>query len=156
MFVFARTVARIAHRGQTDKAGEDYFTGHLRRVMLGTLKNINTPRAGAVAVLHDVLEDTAFRVQDLWDLGVDRQVVKDVLMLTRHADRSDLADLNRVIDETYREYIDRIANSGSEIVIAVKMADLQDHLRDTTAISDSLVVRYERALAKITEAWDKL
>jgi len=147
MFVFARTVARIAHRGQTDKAGEDYFTGHLRRVILGTLKNINTPRAGAVAALHDVLEDTAFKVQDLWDLGVDRQVVKDVLMLTRHADR---------IDETYSDYIDRIANSGSEIVIAVKMADLHDHLRDTTAISDSLVVRYERALAKITEAWDKL
>lgn len=147
MFVFARTVARIAHRGQTDKAGEDYFTGHLRRVILGTLENINTPRAGAVAALHDVLEDTAFKVQDLWDLGVDRQVVKDVVMLTRHADR---------IAETYSEYIDRIANSGSEIVIAVKMADLQDHLRDTTAISDSLVVRYERALAKITEAWDKL
>ena len=147
MFVFARTVARIAHRGQTDKAGEDYFTGHLRRVILGTLENINTPRAGAVAALHDVLEDTAFKVQDLWDLGVDRQVVKDVVMLTRHADR---------IAETYSEYIDRIANSGSEIVIAVKMADLQDHLRDMTAISDSLVVRYERALAKITEAWDKL
>jgi (p)ppGpp synthase/HD superfamily hydrolase len=152
-YLKAKTIAKVAHHGQVDKAGEDYVQGHLRRVMRGALALYQTPRTAAVAWLHDILEDTHLSRSDLLNLGVRDGVVDDVWLLTRHT----RIEPNRVGDriETYAEYIDRIIRHRSPPALAVKLADVRDHLRDTTHIPDSLVRRYERAREKLKHAWSE-
>ena len=50
----AIALAAIAHEGQTDKAGAPYIL-HPLRMML----TLQTPEERMVAVLHDVVEDSA-------------------------------------------------------------------------------------------------
>ena len=53
-------IATEAHRGQRDKAGNDYI-GHPMRVMAaGT-----TPEEKIVGVLHDVVEDSDWTLEKL-------------------------------------------------------------------------------------------
>lgn len=56
----AIAIAARAHEGQVDKAGMPYIL-HPLRVMLA----VRTPEERIVAVLHDVLEDTAVSIEDL-------------------------------------------------------------------------------------------
>lgn len=50
----AKEIARKAHAGKTDKAGRDYFKGHLTSVAsMG-----KTWQEKVVGFLHDVAEDT--------------------------------------------------------------------------------------------------
>ena len=51
----AKTFAMMAHKGQTDKAGEDYFTAHVAVVADGVEPD---PLVKAAAYLHDTVEDT--------------------------------------------------------------------------------------------------
>jgi (p)ppGpp synthase/HD superfamily hydrolase len=64
----ARELARRAHRGQQDKAGRDYFEGHL--VPIASAAKLFGPDAVAAAWLHDVLEDTDVTIEDLARVGV--------------------------------------------------------------------------------------
>jgi len=43
----------------------------------------------------------------------------------------------------------KVKKSGNAIARAVKIADLEDHLVDTTAIPDELIKRYRKALKLI-------
>lgn len=128
--ISAASIARLAHAGQVDHAGEDYFEGHLTRVAA----TLEFSGLKTIALLHDIFEDTITRVLDLKNLRVNDRVIRAILVLTRRE------------NEVYNAYIDRVANSGDHLAVAVKIADLNDHLRDTTHISASLVKRYERAL----------
>lgn len=53
-------IAAVAHKGQTDKAGEPYIL-HPLRVMFS--RKTETERI--CAVLHDVVEDTHITIKDL-------------------------------------------------------------------------------------------
>ena len=57
MVARAEQVARRAHAGQTDKAGRDYVEAHVADVHRRVAGE--SPEVQAVALLHDVLEDTA-------------------------------------------------------------------------------------------------
>lgn len=59
----AKAFAMMAHKGQTDKAGEDYFTAHVAVVADGVEPD---PLVKAAAYLHDTVADT---------LGVSTQAV---------------------------------------------------------------------------------
>ena len=48
----AKTFAMMAHKGQTDKAGEDYFTAHVAVVADGVEPD---PLVKAAAYLHDTV-----------------------------------------------------------------------------------------------------
>lgn len=54
----AKAFAMMAHKGQTDKAGEDYFTAHVAVVADGVEPD---PLVKAAAYLHDTVEDTRTR-----------------------------------------------------------------------------------------------
>lgn len=130
-------LAKIFHAGQVDKAGEDYFSGHLTRVAehvapLG-------PEYVIVGVLHDILEDTPLTLEALEHV-IGKDLAKSVNVLTRVGE-----------GETYAEYINKVSESGDPIAIAVKNADLADHLRDVKSITPSMVKRYEAALAAINK-----
>ena len=130
-------LAKIFHAGQVDKAGEDYFSGHLTRVAehvapLG-------PEYVIVGVLHDILEDTPLTLEALEHV-IGKDLAKSVNVLTRVGE-----------GETYAEYINKVSESGDPIAIAVKNADIADHLRDVKSITPSMIKRYEAALAAINK-----
>jgi (p)ppGpp synthase/HD superfamily hydrolase len=98
------------HAGQRDKAGECYML-HLMRVMLAC----STPEAMQVAVLHDVLEDTSAKAEELIGAGMAREVVEAVILLTKPDGMA------------YEEYVVRL--SGNELAKQVKIADIHDNYR---------------------------
>ena len=125
----ARALARIAHFGQVDKAGEPYFC-HLLRVA----SQLDTFGEQTVAFLHDIIEDTPVSCKDLNDIGFSEQTIQSVALLTRD-------------DKTeYYYYIRYIIETNQSTPIRVKIADLKDHLRDTSCLSDSMIQRYKKAL----------
>ncbi len=130
----ARALAKIAHAGQVDKAGDDYFSGHLTRVADAGTYYIDV----TVGLLHDIVEDTVVTLDDLQDLGFSVDIVSAVGTLTRAR------------GVTYADFIKSIAASGDACAIRVKIADVQDHLRDISHISDSMVARYRKALGVLT------
>lgn len=124
-----------AHTGQKDKEGKDYIFHPL--TVAGLCK---TDMETAVALLHDVLEDTDYTEQQLLDEGAEQSVIDLVKVLTRQS------------TETYSEYIDRICDSENISVIHVKEADLKHNIIKCKLYKDkykSLLKRYEPALEKI-------
>lgn len=128
----AIAIAVLNHRGQKDKAGNSYIL-HVLRVMLA----METEEEQLVAVLHDILEDTEVTEDYLRDHWIPDQIVDAVVCLTRRK------------NETYKNYIARCATN--RLALAVKKADLEDHLEDTRAISDTLRNRYNDALVYLLE-----
>lgn len=120
----AIAIAAAAHEGQVDKAGAPYIT-HPLRVMLA----MNTDAERIVAVLHDVIEDTAVTLEDLRAAGLTAECEAALLAVTRKP------------DETYEEFIDRAALDP--IGRAVKIADLADNM-NLARISNPTARDYER------------
>lgn len=131
----AIALAATYHAGQTDKAGQPYIL-HTLRVMMRQ----QTEDARIVAVLHDVVEDTAITIADLSRAGFSDAVVLAVDLLTR---RPDVA---------YEDYLEAVA--ANPLARAVKIADLEDNmdLRRLTEISESGQAR----LAKYLKSWRRL
>ena len=132
----AEQLARAAHADQTDKAGRPYVE-HLERVA----GRMDDDGQRAVAWLHDVLEDTTANADNLIRAGIDPSVVADVEALTRGA------------HERYAGYIERLRERGSARAVAVKLADLADHLEHgPEAIGRDLKRRYRHARKRLTTA----
>lgn len=95
-----------AHKDQVDKSGMPYVFHpfHLAEQM-------ETEETTIVALLHDVVEDTEYTIEDLIKEGFDKTVVDAVALMT-HADGVD-----------YMQYIAAIKQNP--IAKAVKLADLR-------------------------------
>lgn len=89
-------------------------------------------KAKVVALLHDVVEDTPATVEDI-----------EFMFGIRIAEAVDL--LTRKKEDTYFDYIHKIATSGDKLAIEVKLADLADHLEKVDTLKPSLKERYEKA-----------
>lgn len=109
----AKQLANELFRGRTDKAGVDYFRGHLCSVAA----LVEDPGERTVAYLHDVLEDTDYPEEELRKEFGD-QIVDAVLMVT-HKGHLD--------EDGYLDYIRKLKESGNELAIAVKIADLTNN-----------------------------
>lgn len=105
----AMITAAGAHMGQVDKGGQPYIL-HPVRVMLqcGSLEE------KAVALLHDVLEDTPLTAADLAGAGFPGEIVEAVVCLTKSR------------GEEYAAYIERVCKN--RLAAAVKLADLTDNM----------------------------
>ena len=106
-------IARNAHDGQKDKAGEDYFEAHVRPVAESVFKRTNSCTAAAVGYLHDVLEDTEMTEAQLRSM-FDSDIVDAVVALTRKK------------DEPYMEYIRRLKQN--RYAVEVKLCDLANNM----------------------------
>jgi len=128
----AERIAREAHDGQKDTVtGAPYIT-HVERVVA----MVDGDEAKAVAWLHDVLEDSDFTPSELHRAGISSAVVDAVIAVSR--------DLHESDTRTYAEYIAGIRASKNPLALAVKLADLRDHLRPNCP--ERLRPRYEAAL----------
>jgi len=130
----AENIARRAHADQLEESTGDPYILHIERVV----GLVETDEQRAVAWLHDVIEDSSITAADLLALGVSEPIVEAVVLLTRQA------------GESYADYIQRLAGSANEIAIAVKLADLRDHLRPNCP--GRLRDRYRKALTFIAVA----
>ena len=121
-----------AHKDQVDKSGMPYVFHpfHLAEQM-------QTEETVVVALLHDVVEDSAYTLEDLEHMGFDRAITEAVALMT-HTDDTD-----------YMDYIRRIKENP--IAKAVKLADLQ-HNSDLTrldAVDAKALIRCEKYLKAI-------
>ena len=121
--------------GQVDQAGRTAF-GHAFRVA----EQVKTEHQKVIAYLHDVVEDTAVTLADLRHLRFTELTVVAVDLLTRRS------------NDTYFGYVGRITGSYNVDAVTVKLADVDDHLKNTDAISDELVARYRRARGILSQA----
>ena len=102
-------IATAAHRGQRDKAGNDYINHPLRVMSAG-----KTTDEKIVGVLHDVVEDTDWNFEQLAAEGFSTNII-DALRCLTHDPR-----------EPYDRYIDHI--KGNPLAVAVKINDLSDNM----------------------------
>lgn len=109
-------LARHAHAGQTDKAGQPYI-GHVERVVANLVRRWPgaTEDEIAAAWLHDVIEDTPWNAALLRRAGVSKAAVEIVRELTRPE------------GSTYLAWIQTLAAVGSVSAVRVKIADNEDN-----------------------------
>ena len=105
-------IATEAHRGQKDLDGNPVILHPLTVGLMG--KNADEQ---CVGFLHDVVEDTDYTFDDLLRQGVPPHIV-DALRLLTHDAGTD-----------YLDYVRRIAQSGNQLAIAVKLNDLHHNLK---------------------------
>ena len=132
----AEQVATKAHEGQTRWDGTPYIA-HPARVAKW-LENQGYPKIyQIVGWLHDTVEDTGLLYEEIQD-KFGPEVKKAVQCLTHDE------------DESYTEYIMRVRTN--KIASAVKIADLNDNLRDLPPKQKQRIDKYELALAILEEA----
>jgi len=126
-----------AHKKQVDKSGMPYVFHpfHLAEQM-------QTEETTVVALLHDLVEDTDYTIEDLESMGFSKNIT-DAIALMTHAD-----------DVAYMDYVRRIKNNP--IAKVVKLADLK-HNSDLTrldVVDEKALKRKEKYLEaiKILEA----
>lgn len=133
----AERIARQAHEGQQDTVtGAPYIT-HVERVVSIVAGGEHEQ---AAAWLHDVLEDSDFTESELRRAGISWPVREAVVLLSRGLFEADTRD--------YSEYINNIRTSKNRIALAVKLADLSDHLHANCP--ERLRPRYEAAWKALT------
>ena len=109
MLAKAMILAAKGHMGQVDKGGHPYIL-HPTRVML----SCKTVEEKTVAMLHDLLEDTAYTEDDLREEGFPAEIIEAVVCLTKTE------------GEEYADYVERVCQN--KLAARVKLADLKDNM----------------------------
>jgi (p)ppGpp synthase/HD superfamily hydrolase len=131
----AMRIAYDAHNGVLDKSGAPYIF-HPYEVASRMDDEIST----AVALLHDVIEDTDFNASDLRKFGFTPVQVDAVVAITRKK------------DEKYFDYIARLKQN--DLARMVKMADLK-HNSDKSRLLTLPQEEQEQMLKLIDERYKK-
>lgn len=143
----ADALAKDAHLAQVDKNGAPYIA-HPRAVACAV--SFLGEEAEAIALLHDVIEDTPLSADDLLAAGIPDTVVGAVSALSRPKEGA----------MTYQDWISALVDAAAAspavildgervpLTIAVKLADNGHNSAPGRATSErprSLARRYERA-----------
>ena len=135
----AMQIAYDAHYGQVDR-GKTPYIFHPMHVA----ERMKDEDATVVAILHDILEDTPVSEELLLRKGIPARLVETVKILTRRE------------NESYTEYLNRVLNSGNEIALRVKYADVLHNLDETRTRTGKLPKyledRYTHAEALLRKA----
>lgn len=122
-----------AHKEQVDKSGMPYVFHpfHLAEQM-------KTEETTIVALLHDLVEDTEYTIEDLTNMGFEKSIT-DAIALMTHAD-----------DVEYMDYVRAI--KSNPIAKAVKLADLRHNsdLSRLDVVNEKALKRREKYLKAIT------
>ena len=153
-FFLAIQIAEYGHRNQKREIGEDYVNHPLRvlntyRELVGIKPNdhfcidkdlmyeFNVPFEGVqeVCLLHDIIEDTEFSLDDVRNLYIECGYIKNSLENITH---------DKSVD--YEEYIKICLKNP--ISALVKMIDLEDNLRvlDLIELNDERYLRAQKYL----------
>ena len=126
-----------AHKNQADKSGLPYVFHPFH-----VAEQMTDEKTTIVALLHDVIEDTSYTLQDLRNLGFDEDVLGALELMTH--------DKN----VPYIDYVAKI--KGNAIAKTVKLADLS-HNSDLTRLDEvneaalNRVEKYKAAIKLLSE-----
>jgi len=127
-------LAVTAYARQTDKAGATYIRHPLR-----VMQQMDTEEERIAAVLHDVVEDTSYTLDDIEDeFGA---TIRDAVDALTKRD-----------NESYQEFAARAATN--DIARTVKIADIEDNM-DLTRLSELDDELFDKQ-AEYHEAWQRL
>ena len=135
MVDLALSIARQAHEGQLDKAGVDYIEHPIY-----VASQVDTEEEKAVALLHDVIEDSPFTAEELLLAGLPETVVTAVQILSKKK------------GQDYQTYLENVKSNS--LARVVKLADLK-HNSDLSRLSSVTDKDLER-LEKYKKAIDYL
>lgn len=127
MLELALSIATKAHRGQFDKVGIDYIEHPIF-----VASQVDSEEEKAVALLHDVIEDSSVTAEELLNAGLPETVVTAVQILSKKK------------GQDYQTYLKTV--KSNPLARAVKLADLKhnsDLLRLET-ITDKDLERLEK------------
>ena len=127
-----------AHKGQVDKSGLPYVFHpfHLAMEMTDELSTV-------VALLHDVIEDSDYTLQDLENMGFPPAVLEAISLMTHQE------------GVPYMEYVANIKTNP--LARVVKMADLRHNsniarVDNPTEKDYARVEKYRQAMALLEQA----
>ena len=123
---------------KVDKGGFPYII-HLLKVYSG----VSDYNEKICALLHDIIEDTDVSYDDLRKVGYNNDIIEVLEILTK------------LKGEDYRDYIDRIINSGNVHAMHIKMADLC-HNMDSGRIKNPSTNDYERITKRYEPAYERI
>jgi hypothetical protein len=103
----AMKIAYDAHKDQVDKNGDPYIFHPIH-----IAEQMDSEEATIIALLHDVVEDTVWTLEDLAQQGFSKAIISALKLLT-HNNETD-----------YLDYIWKIALSNNKYAKKVKLADL--------------------------------
>lgn len=134
-FEEAVEIASRYHKGQKDLDGNPVILHPLSVALMG-----NNEAERIAGVLHDIVEDTNCSFTDLAKLGVDKNMINTLDLLT-HTE-----------DESYGEYLSRIITSGNIVALKVKINDLRHNIsrnNEDTEQKKRIKAKHQKALKKI-------
>jgi (p)ppGpp synthase/HD superfamily hydrolase len=131
--------AAMKHEDQFDKGGAPYILHPLR--VMSFLKTDDEDLM-AIAICHDVIEDTDATYDDLRGLGATSRVIAGVKAMTK------------VPGETFAEYKDKV--KANPDAVKVKMADLRHNtdIRRLKGVTEKDIKRIEKYHAFYLELKD--
>ena len=130
-------IALKAYIGKKDKAGKTYILHPLR-----IMAKMTTEKEMAIALLHDVIEDSDFTAEDLLNDNIPSDVVEAVQCLTKEN------------GESYEEFVIRVAKN--KLAAKIKKADIEDNINvlRLSAVEDKdleRIVKYHKAWHYLNE-----
>ena len=135
MVDLALSIATQAHEGQLDKAGVDYIEHPIY-----VASQVDTEEEKAVALLHDVIEDSPVSAEELLQAGLPETVVTAVQVLTKKK------------EQDYQTYLETVKKNP--LARVVKLADLK-HNSDLSRLT-SITKKDRERLKKYKKAIDFL
>jgi (p)ppGpp synthase/HD superfamily hydrolase len=123
-----RKLAEKAHSGQYRRDGKTPYIEHIYAVE-NRVKHLGN-KYRAVALAHDLFEDTKVSAYDLLTAGIEEDIVAAVQILTKHPSRS------------YFEYLKLV--KVNELAKRVKIADMLSNLADSP--TDNQIKKYAKGL----------
>lgn len=119
-YLKASVIVRRVFANILDKAGNPYID-HLYTVSLS--EDYISSVAG---LLHDIIEDTNITALDLLEVGIDRDIVETVFIVTKPLkEKIELSEEERL--QSYNVEIDSIINSGNPHALRLKMRDMKNN-----------------------------
>ena len=115
------TIVTELFKDKKDKAGHPYLW-HLLRVS----NRLDLEIEKIAGLLHDVLEDTEITEKDLLEVGIPKEII-DIVKIVTHdkIDKSNMTKEEKL--ELYNKEIDKVINSGNIHAIRLKEADMSDN-----------------------------
>ena len=132
MVDLALSIARKAHEGQLDKAGVDYIEHPINVV-----SQVDTEEEKAVALLHDVIEDSSVTAEELLNAGLPETVVTAIQILSKKK------------GQDYQTYLENV--KSNPLARVIKLADLKHNsdlsrLPSITAEDRERLKKYKKAI----------
>jgi (p)ppGpp synthase/HD superfamily hydrolase len=124
LLTLAIAIANQAHAGQLDKAGKPYISHPLT-----VMAQMDTPESKIVAVLHDAIEDSDLKIEDLVKQGFPESITDAIAAITK------------LDGELYEDYMVRVRSNT--IARKVKIADIT-HNMDISRIANPTEKDFQR------------